>query len=103
MNSLLNLASLVAEERTMLRQNWGWFVALGGLLVVLGFVGLVFVGIATLLSVMFVGWAFLIGGVLEMIHAIIRKGWSGFWLDLISGIITALAGLFIVLHPLTGA
>ena len=103
MNSLLNLAALVSEERAMLRQNWGWFVGLGALFVVLGFVGLVFVGIATLISVLFVGWAFLIGGVVEVIHAIMRKGWSGFWLDLISGIITAMAGLFIVLHPLTGA
>ena len=62
-----------------------------------------FVGLATMLSVLFVGWAFLISGTVEAIHAIVRRGWSGFWLDLISGLITGMAGLFIVMHPLTGA
>jgi uncharacterized membrane protein HdeD (DUF308 family) len=56
-----------------------------------------------MLSVLFVGWFFLISGTVGVVHAIIRKGWSGFWLDLVSGVITALAGLFIVLHPLAGA
>ena len=52
---------------------------------------------------MFVGWLFLIGGILEVGHAIVRKGWQGFWLDLISGILTGVAGLFILLRPVEGA
>lgn len=103
MNSLLNLAAIVGEERAMLRKSWGWFVGLGVLFVLLGIAGLVFVGIATLITVLFVGWAFLIAGVAEIANAIFRKGWSGFWLDLIVGFITALAGVFMVLHPLEGA
>jgi uncharacterized membrane protein HdeD (DUF308 family) len=103
MNAMLNLAHLVAEERAMLRKNWGWFVALGVILAVMGIAGLIFVGALTLLAVVFVGWMFLIGGILEVAHAILRKGWQGFWLDLISGVLTALAGLFIVVHPLQGA
>jgi uncharacterized membrane protein HdeD (DUF308 family) len=103
MNSLFNLAQLVAEERAMLRRNWGWFVALGVVLTVMGIAGLVFVGALTLVAVIFVGWMFLVGGVLEIAHAIIRKGWQGFWLDLISGVLTTLAGLFILLRPVEGA
>jgi uncharacterized membrane protein HdeD (DUF308 family) len=103
MTSLLNLAALVAEERTMLRKNWGWFVGLGVLFVLLGIAGLVFVGLATLVSVLFVGWAFVIAGIAEIANAIFRKGWSGFWLDLIVGIVTVMAGLFIVVQPLVGA
>ena len=44
MNAMLNLAHLVAEERAMLRSNWGWFVALGVILAVMGVAGLIFVG-----------------------------------------------------------
>ena len=45
---------------------------------------------------------FLIGGVLEVGHAIFRKGWQGFWLDLLSGVLTLVAGLFILLRPVEG-
>jgi uncharacterized membrane protein HdeD (DUF308 family) len=103
MTGMLNLATLISEERERLRRAWFGFVALGILLVVLGVAALVFVGVTTLLSVLFLGWFFLISGAAEVIHAIIRKGWSGFWLDLISGVITALAGLLIVMHPFAGA
>jgi len=103
MKAMLNLAELVAHERAMLRSNWGWFVALGVILAVMGFAGLVFVGMMTLVAVLFIGWMFLIGGVLEVAHAVIRKGWQGFWLDLLSGILTGLAGLFILLRPAAGA
>ncbi len=103
MNGMLNLAMLVNEERESLRRGWFGFVGLGCLLVALGVAALVFVGFTTVLSVLFVGWFFIIGGVAAVIHAIIRKGWSGFLLDFISGVITALAGIFIVAHPLAGA
>jgi uncharacterized membrane protein HdeD (DUF308 family) len=101
--ALLKLADLVADERDMLRRNWGWFVALGALFVLLGLFGLVFVGLATLVAVVLLGWCFLLAGVAEIVHAIARKGWSGFWLDLISGLITGLIGLFILLRPAEGA
>jgi uncharacterized membrane protein HdeD (DUF308 family) len=103
MNGMLNLTALLIEERSMLRRNWGWFVALGVLFTLLGIAGLVFVGLATLVTVVFVGWFFLIAGVAEVVHAIARKGWSGFWLDLIVGLVTAVAGVFILMHPVQGA
>src|SRR5262245_41467839 len=103
MNGLLNLAQLVNDERAMLRRNWRWFVAVGVLLTVLGFAGLVFVGFTTVFTVVFLGWLFLIGGILEVAHAIFRKGWQGFWLDLLSGLLTGVAGLFLLMRPLEGA
>lgn len=102
MNALFNLAQLVAEERAMLRRNWGWFVGLGVVLTIMGLAGLVFVGALSVVTVIFVGWMFLIGGALEVGHAILRKGWQGFWLDLLSGALTLVAGLFILLRPIEG-
>lgn len=103
MNLLLNLSTLEAEEREMLRRGWGTFVAMGVLFALLGVAGLVFVGLATLVTVIFVGWFFAIAGFLGVAHAIVRKGWSGFVLDLLSGLVTGLAGVFIILHPAEGA
>jgi uncharacterized membrane protein HdeD (DUF308 family) len=102
MNALFNLAQLAAEERAMLRRNWGWFVALGVVLTIMGIVGLLFAGALSVVTVIFVGWMFLIGGTLEVGHAIFRKGWQGFWLDLLSGALTLVAGLFILLRPIEG-
>ena len=103
MYGTFRLAVLAAEEREFLRRTWVWYVALGVLFALLGFAGLVFVGLATLLTVLVIGWLFLAAGVVEVVHAVVRRGWSGFWLDLIGGIVTALAGLFIVMRPETGA
>ncbi|MBA4187174.1 MAG: HDED protein [Planctomycetaceae bacterium] len=103
MNSLLNLASLEAGERQMLRQSWGTFVGLGVLFALLGAAGLIYAGVATLVTILFVGWAFAIAGFAGVAHAIFRKGWCGFWLDLLSGLVTGLVGIFIIMHPVAGA
>ncbi|MCS6865252.1 MAG: HdeD family acid-resistance protein [Gemmataceae bacterium] len=103
MPSLLKLTVLTVDECDFLRRSWGWFVALGVLLILLGFMGLVFVGIATLVTVLMIGWLFLVAGVAEVVLALLRQGWSGFWLDLLSGLVTAVVGLLLVLRPETGA
>jgi uncharacterized membrane protein HdeD (DUF308 family) len=103
MIGMMNLGGIVAAERDELRKAWGWLVTLGVLFLILGLAALVFVGLTTLMTVLFVGWVFLIAGVAEAVHAIVRRGWSGFWVDLLSGVVTAVAGLLIVLHPGTGA
>jgi uncharacterized membrane protein HdeD (DUF308 family) len=103
MNAMLKLHAIRAEDREMLRSGWFGFVGVGCLIAALGLIGFVFVGLATYVSVLFIGWAFVIGGVAEVVHAIIRKGWSGFLLDFISAIITALAGILILAHPFAGA
>ena len=103
MNGFFQLSPLTVDERAMLRRNWGWFVALGLALVVMGLLGLVFVGALTLVAILFIGWIFLIGGLLEVVHAIARKGWQGFWLDLFSGLLTGIVGLLILFRPGAGA
>ena len=52
----------------------------------------------------FIGWMFLDRRASsEVGHAIFRKGWQGFWLDLLSGVLTLVAGLFILLRPIGGS
>jgi uncharacterized membrane protein HdeD (DUF308 family) len=103
MPSLVNLSMLEPQEREMLRRGWGTFVATGALFALLGVAGLVYAGLATLVTVIFVGWFFAIAGFLGVAHAIARKGWSGFVPDLLAGLLTGIAGVFIILHPAEGA
>jgi len=86
-----------------LRHRWGWFLVLGILLVILGMVAFIVVPVATLATVLILGWVLVISGVIEFIHAFRVRGWGGVVLHLIAGILGVLVGLLIVTHPVAGA
>lgn len=83
-----------------LRRNWGWFLVLGIVLIVLGTIALGSALVMTITSVFFFGWILIVGGVLEAVHAFWReKGWGGFFLDLLTGILYVVAGWMMVTNP----
>jgi uncharacterized membrane protein HdeD (DUF308 family) len=83
-----------------LRRNWGWFLALGIVLVILGTIAIGSAFLMTIASVFFFGWLLIIGGVMEAIHAFWReKRWGGFFLDLLTGILYVVAGWMMVTNP----
>jgi len=94
--------SLAAALRT-LGARWGWFVALGAVLIVLGAIASIYVLSATLVSVLFVGILMLVGGLGQLLHAWRVKNWSGFFFWTISGVLYAGAGILAIVHPLAGA
>ena len=51
------------------RDKWGWFVALGVLLLIFGGIAFGNLFIATVASVYVVGWLMLMAGIIEIIHA----------------------------------
>jgi uncharacterized membrane protein HdeD (DUF308 family) len=82
------------------RSKWGWFVALGVLLLILGGVAFGNLFIATIASVYFVGWLMLFAGVIEIIHAFGVQTWGRFFLWLASCLLYALAGIFAFYNPI---
>jgi uncharacterized membrane protein HdeD (DUF308 family) len=68
----LDLAAIEVE----LHSKWGWFVALGVVLLVLGILALGNLLVATLTSVFFVGIMMILGAVAQVIHAFQMKGWG---------------------------
>lgn len=88
---------LVGVER--LRKRWGWFVGLGVVLALLGTIALGSATLMTLASMVFVGWLMMLGGVFQTLHAWTCREWGGFFVDLLAGLLYAVAGLLIVLHP----
>ena len=79
-----------------LRRYWGWYLALGIVLIVLGTVAIGSTFIMTIASVFFFGWLLIIGGVMAVIHAFWHKRWAGFFLDLLTGILYIIAGWMMV-------
>jgi uncharacterized membrane protein HdeD (DUF308 family) len=86
-----------------LRRNWGWFFGLGVLEIILGTIAIGASVVATVVTVVFFGWLLLIGGVLSAVHAFWRKRWRGFFLDLVMGVLYAVAGFLMVAEPLAAA
>ena len=82
-----------------LQKRWGWILALGIALIVIGIVACGSVVLMSLATMVFIGWLMILGGVLEAAHAFTCKAWSGFFVDLLSGVLYAVAGFFIVANP----
>ncbi len=86
-----------------LKRNWAWFLGLGICLIVLGVIAVAFSFWATIAYVILFGWLLVLSGVLQAVHAFVRKAWSGFFLDLFAGILSLVVGFMLVANPLLGA
>ena len=82
-----------------LRKRWGWVLGLGILLIVLGTTAIGSSVVMTLATMVFVGWLMIGGGVLQAVHAFACKGWGGFFIDLLAGVLYTVAGFMIVANP----
>jgi uncharacterized membrane protein HdeD (DUF308 family) len=86
-----------------LQKNWGWFLALGIALIVLGTVAVGSAALMTIVSVLFFGWLLIVGGALQAGHAFWRKAWGGFFIDLLGGILYVVVGFMVVANPAASA
>jgi uncharacterized membrane protein HdeD (DUF308 family) len=86
-----------------LHASWGWFVALGVALIVLGALCILGEMSATLLTIVVLGWFLLISGIVALVHAFQTRTWSGFLLYLLSALLRLFTGFMLVRFPLSGA
>lgn len=86
-----------------LRKNWGWFLALGILLVILGLFAISSAYFVTWLSIIFLGSLLLIGGIAQLIYSFFALKWSGFFLSLLAGVLYTVTGFLLVRNPTLGA
>jgi uncharacterized membrane protein HdeD (DUF308 family) len=86
-----------------IRNSWGWFLALGILLMILGAVCIVGDVIATFATVQVFGWLLLISGIVALVHAFRTMTWSGFFLSLLSALFRGFTGYLLIRYPLAGA
>lgn len=88
------------------RAKWGWFVALGILLIVAGMVALgsaYTLAFGTLFLVYYIGAGMVLGGVAQIAHAFAVKGWGAFSFWLLDGLLYLVAGVIAFLHPMMAA
>lgn len=90
------------ETRKLIADKWGWFLALGIVLIVAGLAAIAFPLFSTIAAKIMLGWLFLIGGVMLILHAFNAQAWQGFLWSLLIGILYAVAGGYLAFFPLTG-
>ena len=93
---------MMAATHTGISENRTWFIIFGILLIVLGTLGIVFPFLTTIAAKIFLGWLFLIGGMVQIVHAFSARGWSEFFLDLLMGVLFLIGGGWLAFFPLTG-
>jgi uncharacterized membrane protein HdeD (DUF308 family) len=84
-------------------QYWGWFLAFGIALVVLGVLAIGRAVTATIVSILFFGWLLLFACGIEVAQAIVVGHWAGFFHHLVAAILFGVTGFLIVTRPLLGA
>lgn len=85
------------------RESWGWFIALGCLMILLGGFAIVAANIATLATVLMFGLLLMLIGVAQIAQAIQARYWSGFGLHACGGLLYTVTGALLVLTPTAGA
>ncbi|HEY2523566.1 MAG TPA: HdeD family acid-resistance protein [Candidatus Binataceae bacterium] len=85
------------------RKHTTWFLVVGIALVILGMVAIGSAVAMTIVSVLFLGWLLIIAGIFEVIHGFSRRPWSGFFINLLGGVLYAVAGLVMVANPALAA
>ena len=84
---------------TQIKRSFGWVAALGVILVIGGLVGLVYVGFATLTTMILFGWLLLIGGIVGLFQAVQNRHSSYFWLALVVAALNIAAGVIVIRLP----
>jgi Short repeat of unknown function (DUF308) len=100
---MTDLARQLGLEPRRLAARWGWFVALGVVMVIAGGFALADTVLVTLVSVIFIGAALLIAGIFQVIHAFANKGWVAFLMALLGGALYIVGGLLIMDEPVNGS
>jgi uncharacterized membrane protein HdeD (DUF308 family) len=85
------------------REHWVLFLIEGIVLVVLGVLAIIIPPIATIAFTIFLGWLFLISGVMGLITTFLARHAPGFWWSLLSAVLAIAAGIVLLLWPISGA
>ena len=94
---------LQAEVPQEMIRNWGWYLAFGMALSLLGVVAMVRSVAATVVTMLFFGWLLVISAIIEVAQALMVGAWVGFLLHSLSAVLFGVIGLFLIRSPVVGA
>jgi uncharacterized membrane protein HdeD (DUF308 family) len=84
-------------------QYWGWFLAFGIALLLLGIAAIARSVAATVATMLFFGWLLVIACAIEIAQAVMVGHWVGFFHHLLAAILFGVVGLILVTRPTISA
>jgi uncharacterized membrane protein HdeD (DUF308 family) len=93
------MARVIHESLKDLHDNWGWFVALGVALIALGAMAMTYSVAFTITTAVVFGFFLLGAGVFYLAGAFFTRGWGGFFLSLLAGVLHLAVGVIVLNHP----
>jgi len=97
-----DIAAAAAEVQRQIAEHWGWFLALGIVLIAAGIAAIAFPLLSTVAVKIALGWLFLVGGFSMLAHAFRARHWRGMPWEALVGLMYVLAGGYLAFFPLTG-
>ena len=91
------------EVAASLHKHWVFYLVEGIVLICLGAAAVIVPAIATLAVTIFLGWLFLISGLVGMFNTMRTRGVPGFWWSLLSAILAIAVGAIMIGRPIGGA
>lgn len=98
-----DIQALQIEIPREIVQYWGWFLAFGIGLLVLGIAAIVRSVTATVATMVFFGWLLVMASAIEIVQAVMVGHWAGFFHHLVAAILFGVAGLLMVARPMLSA
>lgn len=96
-------AEMTDRAREAIRENRTLFMIEGAVMVVLGLIAILWPQIATLTTAVFVGWLFIIGGIVRLVSTFRHREAPGFWWSVLTGVLAVVVGFILVADPFAGA
>jgi uncharacterized membrane protein HdeD (DUF308 family) len=97
-----DIGKLQERMRAAVREHWKAFLIEGIVLVILGLAAIVLPPLASLAVTIYLGWMFLIMGILGLVMTFWARAMPGFWWSLISAILGIGAGVILLARPMQG-
>ena len=100
MTDVLNAKPALGTAIDAITGKWGWFVALGIGELIIGGVASANLMAANLASVLVIGAAMVVAGILQIVHAFSAQDLRGFLFWALAGVVYAAAGAIVLYDPL---
>jgi uncharacterized membrane protein HdeD (DUF308 family) len=90
---------VLRHELEAIRGNWGWILALGIILIVVGTLAIAMPFAGSLASIVALSALLIMGGIAQLVGAFWTRDWSGFFLSLLMGVLYLVTGVVFLRHP----
>ena len=97
-----DLTNLQTKMNPAVHEHWKAFLIEGILLVIFGLAAIIVPPLASLAVTIFLGWLFLISGIVGLALTFWARQMPGFWWSLISAVLAVGAGIILLAMPVQG-